>query len=152
MLKRILLLLLVLLIVIQFFHPSKNLSDTLITENDISKVYKIPADVHNILIQKCYDCHSNHTRYPWYNNVQPIAWWMADHVNEGKHELNFSEFKTYSSKKANHKMEELSDAINEGWMPLDTYLWLHRNARITEEDQRAINQWLHSLPIAIDKQ
>lgn len=67
---------------------------------------------------------------------------MTHHVNEGKDELNFSAFKTYPEKKANHKLEELSEALNEGWMPLDSYLWIHREARITASDRDAINAWL----------
>ncbi|HEY9044595.1 MAG TPA: heme-binding domain-containing protein [Ohtaekwangia sp.] len=139
------------LVIIQFIRPAKNISEQLITANDISHTYAISEDVHQILIKKCYDCHSNNTVYPWYYNIQPVAWWMAHHVNEGKDELNFSEFKTYSQKRANHKMEELSDAVNEGWMPLDSYLWIHHEAKITETDRSAINAWIKTLPVVIEK-
>jgi hypothetical protein len=143
--------LLAVLVIIQFFRPAKNVSDEVITANDISKVYAIPDNVHQILITKCYDCHSNNTNYPWYYNIQPVAWWMAAHVDEGKEELDFSEFKTYSEKRANHKMEELSEAVNEGWMPLDSYLWIHHEAKITEEDRTAINAWIKTLPVVFEK-
>jgi hypothetical protein len=75
---------------------------------------------------------------------------MAAHIHEGKEHLDFSEFKTYAPKKAKHKLEELSDAVNEGWMPLDTYLWMHHDAEITPADRDAINAWLKTLPITID--
>lgn len=147
-LKKIIIGFLVLLVIIQFFRPAKNESGILITEDDISQKYTIPEETHRILITKCYDCHSNTTHYPWYFNIQPVAWWMAHHVNEGKDELNFSAFKTYPEKKANHTLEELSEAVNEGWMPLDSYLWIHRDARITASDRDAINAWLKKLPVA----
>ena len=143
--------LLAVLVVIQFFRPAKNISDEIITSNDISKVYAIPDHVHQLLISKCYDCHSNNTHYPWYYNIQPVAWWISAHVDEGKEELNFSEFKTYPKKRANHKIEELSEAINEGWMPLDSYLWIHHEAKITEEDRTVINAWIKTLPVVLEK-
>lgn len=143
--------LLAVLIIIQFFRPAKNVSDEIITANDISKVYAIPENVHQVFISKCYDCHSNNTHYPWYYTIQPVAWWMAAHVDEGKEELNFSEFKTYPEKRANHKIEEISESINEGWMPLDSYLWIHHEAKITDEDRTAINAWIKTLPVVFEK-
>jgi hypothetical protein len=76
---------------------------------------------------------------------------MAHHVNEGKDELNFSEFKMYSQKRANHKIEEISDAVNEGWMPLDSYLWIHHEAKITAEDRSLINAWIKTLPVTLEE-
>lgn len=149
--KKIALGILILLLVIQFIRPTKNIQPPLITDNDISNTYAIGEDVHQILIQKCYNCHSNNTTYPWYYNIQPLAWWLAHHIDEGKDELNFSEFKLYPEKKATHKMEELSEAVNEGWMPIDSYLWLHHEAKITESDRNAINAWIKTLPIVFEK-
>jgi len=139
--------LLVIFIILQFIRPARNHSDTIISENDISRKYALSEKVHQIFVTKCYDCHSNSTEYPWYTNIQPVGLWMQHHVNEGKDELNFSEFKTYPEKRANHKLEEISDAINEGWMPLDSYLWIHKDAKVTQEDRDLINAWIKSLGI-----
>jgi hypothetical protein len=147
--RKIIIALLALLILIQFFRPETNASDVLITENDISRKYIIPEETHQILIKKCYDCHSNTSHYPWYFNVQPVGWWMAHHIDEGKEELNFSTFKTYPEKRANHKLEEISEAVNEGWMPLDSYVWMHHDARITSRDRDSINAWIKNLPAAL---
>jgi hypothetical protein len=136
-------------LVIQAIQPTHNLSDTL-GDNDISSTYAISAEVHAIFRNKCYDCHSNNTRYPWYTYIQPIGWWMAAHIHDGKEHLDFSEFKTYSPKKAKHKLGELSDAVNEGWMPLDTYVLMHHDAEITAADRDAINAWLKTLPFSVE--
>src|SRR4051812_1459572 len=93
-LKRILLLLSVVFVIIQFFHPAKNQSEV-ISINDITKVYPVPGEVQKILKTSCYDCHSNNSIYPWYAKIQPVSWWLNHHIDEGKHELNFSEFATY---------------------------------------------------------
>jgi hypothetical protein len=148
---KILLGLLAVIIIIQFFRPARNTSDVLVTAEDISTTYTMPENVHQIFIKKCYDCHSNNTQYPWYYKIQPIGWWMAHHVDEGKRELNFSVFKTYSSKKANHKLEEISESVTEGWMPLDSYLWIHQDAKVTPEEVQAINAWIASLGVNIKK-
>ncbi|HOX82539.1 MAG TPA: heme-binding domain-containing protein [Chryseolinea sp.] len=139
------------LIILQFVRPSRNQSEEIITENDISKKYTITESAHQVLVKKCYDCHSNNTHYPWYTNIQPIGLWMQHHVNEGKDELNFSVFNTYPERKANHKLEEISDAVNEGWMPLDSYLWVHKDAEVNQEDREAINSWIKSLGIVFEK-
>jgi hypothetical protein len=88
MLKKILLSLLALLVLIQFFRPEKNLSGE--RSNDISTQYHVPQNINILFDKACNDCHSNTTRYPWYSNIQPVAWWLADHVNDGKRHLNLS--------------------------------------------------------------
>lgn len=148
MVKKILLALFIFLVAIQFIRPTKNSSEV-ITENDISKTYEMPEAVHSILVQKCYDCHSNNTNYPWYSSVQPVAWWINSHVLEGKEHLNFSEFKTYTEKKATHKLEEVSEAVTDGWMPLDSYVLIHRQTKLTFEDTDKINAWIKSLGVAV---
>ena len=109
MAKKIILVLLALFVLIQFVRPKKNISTEVVTARDISKVHSIPDDVHQTLIKKCYDCHSNNTNYPWYSKIQPVGLWLGHHVEEGKEELNFSEFATYDKKRADHKLEEIME-------------------------------------------
>lgn len=94
MIKKILYVLIAALVIIQFIRPKQNVSAGPFT-NDVSTKFAVNDNVASILKQSCYDCHSNNTVYPWYANVQPVTWWLQDHVNEGKKELNFSEFATY---------------------------------------------------------
>jgi hypothetical protein len=151
MIKKILLGLVIILAVIQFIRPSKNVSAETITANDLSKVHPIPDNVHQIMVKKCYDCHSNNTNYPWYANIQPVGMWLNHHVNEGKDEFNFSEFKTYDEKKANHKLEELGEVLEEGSMPLRSYTILHPETKISDDDKSQIMAWLKSLPIKFEE-
>lgn len=144
--KKILIGLLLLMVVMQLLQPSKNVASGN-SVNDISAVYAVPVHVQEVLSQKCYDCHSNTTKYPWYVHIQPIGWWMAAHIKEGKEHLNFSEFKTYDAEKAAHKLEEVAEEITEGSMPLESYTWIHRDARVTPEETKAITDWIASLGI-----
>ena len=98
-------------------RPAKN-QNTEVQKNDISTVMSIPEDVSNILQASCYDCHSNYTTYPWFDEVQPVYWWVNNHIEEGKHHLNFSEWATYTPKRQAHKMHEIAEQVEEGEMTL----------------------------------
>lgn len=138
--KKILLVLLFAFIIIQFFRPKKNLSAAA-SPNDIFAHYQTSENTKQLIRSACYDCHSNNTLYPWYAEIQPVAWWLNDHIEEGKSELNFSEFATYSSKKANKKMEEVEELVEEKEMPLKSYALIHENARLTDKQRTDIIDW-----------
>src|SRR3982751_6582936 len=110
MIKKVLLLLLLALIVIQFFHPPKNESK-MISPNRLSASFEVPANVDVILKKACNDCHSNNTEYPWYSRLQPVDWWLDDHVKEGKAELNFDEFSNRRLRTQYRKFEEIAKEV-----------------------------------------
>ena len=144
--KPIFLLLLVVIIIIQFIHPPKNISspDALLL-NDISKVYGVPDSVNQVLQTSCYDCHSNNTIYPWYSKIQPVAWWLNDHIVEGKREVNFSEFATYRIGRQYKKLDEIIKQVKEDEMPLSSYTLIHRNAILTTGQKLVISNWAASI-------
>jgi len=149
--KRLFLLLLLAFIVIQFFRPAKNIAVS-ISANDITKKHVVPNDVQAILKTSCYDCHSNNTNYPWYNNIQPVAWWLKNHVDEGKRELDFSEFTTYRIGRQYKKLEEINEQIKEGEMPLESYTIIHGNAKLNEQQKLSIANWVTALRDSIKSQ
>ena len=141
MLKNILLVLLVLFLLAQLIpRPAKNLA-TAASPNDISTRYTVPSDVNSILKESCNDCHSNNTHYPWYSKIQPVAWWLGDHIDEGKKGINFSEFTTYSLRKQYHKMEEVEEMIAEGEMPLKSYSLIHTKSKLNEQQKASLISW-----------
>ena len=141
MIKKILGVLLLILIVIQFFRPEKNDSNDM--TYDISTKYKVPENVDHLLQVSCNDCHSNKSEYPWYANVQPIAWWLNDHINDGKRHLNFSEFTKKPIAEQNHKLEETIEMVEEHEMPLKSYtnFGLHAEANLSDEQREDIIVW-----------
>lgn len=144
--KNILLLLLVVLVIIQFIHPPKNFADpSTLMANDISKVYVVPDSIHQILKTSCYDCHSNNTVYPWYSKIQPVAWWLNDHIEEGKKEINFSEFATYRIGRQYKKLDEIIKQVKEDEMPLSSYTLIHKNAILTQNQKLAISNWASAI-------
>ncbi|MBL7701832.1 MAG: heme-binding domain-containing protein [Ferruginibacter sp.] len=143
-LKRSFQVLLLAFVIIQFFRPTKNKAEG-ISKNDISTLYAVPADVQSILKTSCNDCHSNNTVYPWYAEVQPVAWWLNNHVVDGKKHLNFSEFAAYSLRKQYHKLEETNEMVKEGEMPLNSYLWVHTDASLNKEQKLTVANWVNSV-------
>lgn len=139
-LKKIGLVLLLLLIIAQFFGPEKNdgNGDTVnafIAETNPSE------EVLDVLKTSCFDCHSAKTNYPWYNNITPVNYWLAEHIEDGKKHLDFSIWSAYSLKRKEHKMDELYEEVEKGEMPLDSYTWTHSEANFTQEQINAIVIW-----------
>ncbi|MGH2646832.1 MAG: heme-binding domain-containing protein [Ginsengibacter sp.] len=138
--RRILIILLVVLIIIQFIRPQKNIYEG-IAVNDISTKYTIPTDVHNILKASCSDCHSDNSLYPWYWNFQPVAWFMNNHITEGKRHLNFSNFTSYKIGKQYKLFDNISKEIKSGDMPLTSYKLIHKDAILSKVQKTAIINW-----------
>jgi hypothetical protein len=141
MLKKVLLSLLAILVAIQFIPSEKNLSGD--NTYGITTQYRVPENIQSTFAVACNDCHSNKTRYPWYSRVQPVAWWMGGHVDDGKRHLNFSEFMKYNIARQNHKLEEVIETVKEKEMPLPSYTWMgfHKDADLTDEQRIAIADW-----------
>lgn len=137
-LKYFLLVALVALVGIQFIRLEKNLGgyDSV---SFFETETKPSEEVRGILKNNCYDCHSNHTHYPWYAEIAPASFWLDDHIKDGKKHFNVSDWENYSAKKKEHKLEELFEEVEKGEMPLDSYTWIHGN--ITKEEQKLLLQW-----------
>jgi hypothetical protein len=142
-LKRILLVMVVLLIIIQFFRPERN-NIKVIPANEITAAVAVPDDVLEILQNSCYDCHSNNTRYPWYVNIQPAGWFMSGHIKEGKRGLNFSEFATYSPRRQYRRLNDIIENVNDGEMPLPSYLLIHTDAILSPGQKENIVAWANA--------
>lgn len=141
MIRKLLLLLLGIFIIIQFFRPEKNDSNNM--SHHISMKYDVSEEASVILKNACNDCHSNTTKYPWYSKVQPVAWWLDSHIQEGKDGLNFSEFLNLPIAVQNHKFEEIIEVVDENEMPLEsyTYLGLHPEANLSTEEKETLTSW-----------
>ena len=141
MFKKILLALLAIFVIIPLVRPEKNNSNDL--TNAVTKKYDVPEEVAVILKNACNDCHTNNTVYPWYANVQPVAWWLDEHVKDGKRHLNLSDFTNLPIAVQNHKFEEIVEVIDENEMPLEsyTYLGLHQEANLTSKEKEVLKSW-----------
>ncbi|MBK6546771.1 MAG: heme-binding domain-containing protein [Saprospiraceae bacterium] len=144
MLKKIGIGLAIALLLIQFIQIDK----TIIADETyhMNTKYQIPEDVSKILKNACNNCHSNSANYPWYSYIQPVGWWLQNHINEGRQKLNFSKFTNASIARQNHKFEEIIEMVKEKEMPLPsyTYLGLHPEAKMTDAQRVTITSWAQS--------
>ena len=129
--KIIAMILLVAFVGIQFVPTARNQSNT-VPSTDFMLVNNVPENIQKKLEVSCYDCHSNNTQYPWYNKIQPVAWFLEDHIKEGKAELNFNEWDSLSSRRKASKLRSIIKQIENGEMPLDSYTLIHSEATFTE--------------------
>lgn len=140
--KRTLRFIAVVFVVMQCYRPARNVSATPSLEDDFLVRHEAPAEVRQLFAAACYDCHSNVTRYPWYAEIQPFGWWLADHVADGKAELNFSEFGAYSARTQGNLIDEMIDETEGRSMPLKSYLITHHDAKLSDDQIAMLVEWL----------
>lgn len=138
--RKILLFLLVIFLIAQLFRPAKNLGDIVSVEAFFIDTNP-PDNVKFILKESCFDCHSSVTKYPWYNNITPVNYWIAYHIKEGIKEFNFSKWEGTGVKRKDHKFEELIEMIENKEMPLPSYTWTHREAKLSDSQRKSIVDW-----------
>jgi cbb3-type cytochrome oxidase cytochrome c subunit len=139
-LKKIGIAFIVLFIVIQVFRINKTITPVN-EQTDFMAVTQTNPEVATILKNACYDCHSNQPTYPWYTSIAPVSWWIKNHINEGSKHLNFSIWQTYTVKRKDHKLEECVEMIEEGEMPMNSYTWMHQEAKLTDAQKQLLIDW-----------
>ena len=116
--------------------------------------FNVPADVPTkaedelqasdeaqaILKRSCFDCHSNHTTFPWYSSVAPISWFTKYHVKEGREHMNFSTWSSYDDEKKLKYLQKIPKAIKSK-MPLPSYLLIHKEAKLSDADKQVLSDW-----------
>ena len=150
-LKVIALVLAVAFIAVQFYRPDRTNPPVMESET-LEAATQIPENVQAILKRSCNDCHSNQTNYPWYSNVSPFSWLLVNHINDGRRHLNLSVWATYDAKKKHRKLEEICEQVKMGEMPLNQYLWIHRDANLSDADRTLLCDWAQTEKNKISEQ
>ena len=141
-LKIVLIILVVGLVAIQFFNRPDMSTTTEITPGHITKVMTVPANVESILKRSCYDCHSDHTVWPWYSSIAPASWLVGDDVVSGRKKMNFSQWDKMSTAKQEARLNEICEEIKSDEMPLPPYLILHGDAKLSQADKDILCGWV----------
>lgn len=129
---------------IQFFRPPRNLSHGP-PERGIEGLYPVPDRVMQIFRRSCYDCHSDSTVYPWYAEIQPLAWWLNSHIEQGKRQMDFDMFAGYRPFRQYGKFRDIIEQIQKDEMPLPSYLIIHRYARLTPDEKEEVLRWSRAM-------
>jgi hypothetical protein len=135
----------------QFIRPDRS-APAVNPEETLEASVQVPENVKAILGRSCSDCHTNTTYFPWYAQITPVNWYLQNHINDGRRELNLNVWNTYSSKKKNKKLEEVCEQVQSGEMPLPSYLWIHRDAALSQEDVKVLCDWAEGLRQTITAQ
>ena len=139
-LKIITIIVVVLFLGIQVVRPART-NPTVDESQTIFARTQMTPPVAAILNRSCNDCHSNKTVWPWYTNVAPISWWLSNHVNAGRHMLNYSEWELLDRDRQSRKLRQICDEVEDGAMPLSSYLPMHPKAKLSEEDKKTLCNW-----------
>jgi hypothetical protein len=142
--KIVLVVLVVGLIAIQFFNRPDKTTTTEITPAHITKVMNVPSNVESILKRSCYDCHSDHTVWPWYSSVAPVSWLVADDVVKGRKKMNFSQWSKIPDSKKEARLNEICEEIKSDEMPMPKYLYIHGDAKLTQADKDILCKWVET--------
>ncbi len=131
------------LIIIQFINSK--LPETAPSTNDnLFIAENVPGDIQSVLSRACYDCHSMETKYPWYSYVAPVKWLLKNDINEGRGEMNFSEWGRMVDVDKVEKLGDISEVVKDKEMPLKKYLVMHPEARLSLEERQKIITWADS--------
>ena len=139
-LKWLLIVVVCLFVIAQFKRPART-NPPVDQAQALEAHTQMTPHVASILSRSCNDCHSNNTAWPWYTNVAPVSWFIADHVEDGRRHLNFSEWGKGDQRRRNKKLEEICEEVKDGAMPLSSYTPLHPHAKLTAEDVKALCDW-----------
>ena len=137
------------LIVIQFFRIDKT-NPPVVQAETLEAAAVVPPDISLILGRSCSDCHTNQTIYPWYSNVQPMAWFLKDHIDEGRQKLNFSVWNTYTPQRKSKRLADICEQLESKEMPLPSYLWIHRDSILSDSDSQALCDWAKQEKAKVD--
>lgn len=129
-------------IAIQFINRPDKSTTSEITPAHITKVMNVPSNVESILKRSCYDCHSDHTVWPWYSNVAPVSWLVSDDVVKGRKKMNFSQWSKIPASKREARLNEICEEIKAGEMPMPNYLIMHSDAKLSQADKDILCQWV----------
>jgi hypothetical protein len=127
-------------ILIQFYRPAKN-DKVENPQNDIVFSVQIPTNVKQKIVNACYDCHSEKTKYPFYNQIAPVSWILARDIRRAKEHVNFSAWATYNRKDQIEILGDICDELTAGEMPLKSYVFMHSKAVINEKELKEICDW-----------
>ena len=139
-LKIIVVVLFVTFIAIQFYRPDQT-APPIVQAETLEASTQVPEAVEQILTRSCTDCHTNKTVYPWYAQIAPSSWFLANHISGGRRNMNFSIWNTYETNRKRRKLDQICEQITEKEMPLPSYLWIHWNAKLSDEDVKTLCDW-----------
>lgn len=130
-------------LVIQVVRPQRD-NPPVDPQRGIHTQVQVTPQVAAVLERSCRDCHSHQTRWPWYSHVAPVSWLVINDVREAREHMNLSEWAKYNREEAADLLGKICKETSGGDMPLPSYVWMHRGAKLSPEDVRTLCEWSRS--------
>ena len=130
-------------VIIQFYRLPRT-NPAVDPNQTIESHLQVNPQVAAVLDRSCNDCHSNKTRWPWYANVAPVSWFVIGHVDDGRRDMNFSNWGSYDKDKQSRRLRDMCELVQDGEMPLSTYTPLHPGSTLSTEDKKTLCDWANA--------
>jgi hypothetical protein len=127
-------------VAIQFYRPDRT-TPPIVEAETLGSSMQVPENIEQILTRSCNDCHTYKTNYPWYANISPPSLFLASHIDDAHRELNLSIWNTYETRRKSRKLDEICEQVTLKYMPLPSYLWIHWDAKLSDEDIKILCDW-----------
>ena len=150
-LKIIVLILFLAFVGIQFVRPAR-VNKPIASEQTLETNAQVPEDIQRIFQKSCNDCHTNQTNWRWYSEIAPMSWGMVEHVEEGRTELNFSEWASYETPRKRRKLDEICEQVQTKEMPLNQYVWVHWDAKLSDAEIKSVCDWTEAERARLEKE
>jgi len=131
------------------FHPFGT-NDVPGTNHSILRDAQIDPETLALVQRACQNCHSQVTEWPWYSHVAPVSWLLARDVQQARAHMNLSKWREYSADERIRLLTEIGGAVRNREMPVQRYLWLHPEARLTDGERQQIYLWTRKERIRIE--
>jgi hypothetical protein len=102
---------------------------------------QIDPETLAIIQRACQNCHSQKTEWPWYSHVAPVSWLLARDVQQARKHMNLSHWQDYSTDDRLRLLSSIGSVVRNGEMPVQRYLLLHPEARLTDAERQQIYRW-----------
>ena len=126
------------------FVPTRMTNAAVDESRTVGARLRVTPEVNAILARSCNDCHTQQTRFPWYSRVAPVSWLLDDHIREGRDHLNFSDWAAYDAEEQDLLLQNICRITRRGAMPIPSYLYIHRDAKLSEADVKTLCDWTNS--------
>jgi len=123
-----------------FIHPWGNIRATK-SDAPLMQEMNVPADVRVVLQNKCADCHSESTKWPFYSRLAPGSWLMERDVHEGREHLDMSQWQNFDLDMDVELLTKIASEAHSGEMPPKQYVLIHRSAKLTPEESDLVYAW-----------
>ncbi len=109
--------------------------------SEINKEYL--KNIKPIFKNKCFDCHSDQTEYPWYFKLPLVSAMIQKDIDEAKEHLDFSKDYPFISHDTPIKdLKSILKVFEDKSMPPFKYTIMHGETKVTDQDTEVIRAWV----------